>query len=265
MEEYETIEHDMIHIKDYFKNYKFGIQERLSKLYFLNNMNTNKINDSTELLKSSKKRLVEIKNKGKECDKSIFELSSKIVDIDKEIENEKLNIKNSEEILYKKNIEYDELSKKGTLVQEYENMNLKYKSVCGEIENVLSRISVLKQDLESKKDYNIEELENHRNKLMSRTRRLSVIQYEKYVEDLYDFYTKIKNMVERIFRIQISTVSDNNKLTICVTKEDKNELRITIEDGKIDNIKGLGNELIEKYYRNVNDPRFVIFYFMFNK
>lgn len=265
MEEYETIEHDMIHIKDYFKNYKFGIQERLSKLYFLNNMNTNMINDSNDLLKQSKEKLVEIKDKGKECDKFIFDISTKFFNIENETEHEKNNVKHLQEKINKKKIELNELTKQGDLYNEYETLNMKYKNVSQAIENTLNKISDLKKELEKKINYNYDELEVYREKLMSRTRRLSVIQYEKYIEDLYEFYKKMAQKILKLFNVEIYTKNENYKINILIVRSDKNELKMEIVNGRLENIKGLGNEHKEEYYKKINDPRFVIFNFLFNK
>ncbi|WUR04872.1 uncharacterized protein VNE69_11041 [Vairimorpha necatrix] len=260
---YETIEHDMIHIKDYFKNYKFGIQERLSKLYFLNNLNTSKLNDTSDLLKNSKEKLVEIKNKGKECDQFIFDISSKLYNKSQEIKNEKKNLENLKILLKTKNQEFNDLNHKGDLFQIYETHNSKYKKVCNDIENVLNNIKKFKEELENKKKFNIEELEVYKNKLMSRTRRLSVIQYEKYIEDLYEFYKKMVSKIKGIFEIKIETRSEENKILVFVVNKEKNELKIEIVNGKIESIKGLGDEKKEEFYKKINDPRHVIYNFIY--
>ena len=100
---------------------------------------------------------------------------------------------------------------------------------------------------------------------MSRTRRLSVIQYEKYIEDLYEFYKKMAQKILKLFNVEIYTKNENYKINILIVRSDKNELKMEIVNGRLENIKGLGNEHKEEYYKKINDPRFVIFNFLFNK
>ncbi|EQB59701.1 hypothetical protein NAPIS_ORF02744 [Vairimorpha apis BRL 01] len=215
MEEFETIEHDMVHIKDYFRNYKFGMQERLSKLYFLQNLNTTKINDSNDLLKT------------------------KIDDLDLKIEqhNKELETKQTQSLL----------------LNTFINAKQKYDQVYEEIQKTLN----------INKEYNVEELEKHRNKLQTRTRRLSVIQYEKYIEDLFDFYSNFNLELTKIFGCNISsTISSDNILIEC-KKLDK-IIKIEINNGKIVNIKGINDECLVKYFIKVNNPRFVVYFAMNN-
>ena len=60
-DDFSTIDHDFLHIKDYFSNYKFGYKERLSKLDFFQNLNNESTIDTSELILSAKSQLVEVK------------------------------------------------------------------------------------------------------------------------------------------------------------------------------------------------------------
>ena len=72
-EDYSTIEHDFLHVKDYFSNYKFTYKERKSKLDFLLNINNVPVGDN--LISSSKQQLVDVKNLYKEIDHELKNLS----------------------------------------------------------------------------------------------------------------------------------------------------------------------------------------------
>lgn len=263
MEEFETIEHDMVHIKDYFRNYKFGMQERLSKLYFLQNLNTTKINDSNDLLKTSKEKLVEIKNKGKEYDQIIKDTSIKIYNVEKEIEIKKKEIDDLDLKIEQHNKELETKQTQSLLLNTFINAKQKYDQVYEEIQKTLSKITEIKKNLDINKEFNVEELEKHRNKLQTRTRRLSVIQYEKYIEDLFDFYSNFNLELTKIFGCNISsTISSDNILIEC-KKLDK-IIKIEINNGKIVNIKGINDECLVKYFIKVNNPRFVVYFAMNN-
>lgn len=263
MEEFETIEHDMIHIKDYFRNFKFGMQERLSKLYFLQNLNITKINDSSDLLKKSKEKLVEIKNKGKEYDSIIKETSVKIHNIEQEIENKTKELNELNEKIKQHNSDLDAKQAQSLLLNSYIGAKNKYNRVYEEIQKTLSKITEIKKNLEFTKEFNIEDLEKQRTKLQTRTRRLSVIQYEKYVEDLFDFYSNFNIEVSKIFGVNIisKVLSD----TIYIECEKLNKIvKIEVNKGKIINIEGIVDEYMVKYFVKLNNPRFVVYYAMNN-
>lgn len=270
--DYSTIEHDFLHVKDYFSNYKFTYKERRSKLDFLLNINNEPSQDISELIASSKEQLVEVKNVYKNIDEEIKDLSMKIY-------KEQSSLKEN-------TVKFVELEAEERLLQEkldclkniYEKAQINDK-LNEELATIEDDINTLFVELESKKallnsplvDAKTEEeqsLREIRNDLAAKQKRLTIINTENYMEDIFYWEKQYLTILERIFgSINVSVIEDR-----CSLKITKNNIVLEINTkGKIllDCIISKDEpecefEKIKEYCLSINDPKLLLIYFAAN-
>lgn len=268
-DDYSTIEHDFLHVKDYFSNYKFTYKERRSKLDFLLNISNEPSQDISELIASSKEQLVEVKNVYKNIDEEIKDLSVKIY---------------KEQMTLKKNTDqFKQLEANEELLQERVNhlKNLHEKILVNdklneELEQIEQEVNTLFVELETKralldaplteaKTEEEQSLREIRNDLAAKQKRLTIINTENYMEDIFYWEKQYLGILEKIFgSVNVSVVDDRCNLK--VTKNN-NVLEINTKGKKLlDCIISRSEaddefDKIKEYCLSINDPKLVLMYF----
>lgn len=218
-----TIEHDFIHMKDYFSNYKFTYKERRSKLDFLQNITNEPCHDTTVLIASSKEQLVEVKNIYKNTDLEIRELSKSIFIEEESLkENKRIleDLSNEEENL--KN-ELARLTRLNETILIYDKLNGELDEVENEINKVFVDIentsnAIDPTSVESKKNEE-KNLRDERNDLAAKQRRLTIINTENYIEDIYFWKRSYLDILEKVFGA-ITVTATGDKFNLKVVKNE---------------------------------------------
>lgn len=218
-----TIEHDFIHMKDYFSNYKFTYKERRSKLDFLQNITNEPCHDTTVLIASSKEQLVEVKNIYKNTDLEIRELSKSIFIEEESLkENKRIleDLSNEEENL--KN-ELARLTRLNETILIYDKLNGELDEVENEINKVFVDIentsnAIDPTSVESKKNEE-KNLREERNDLAAKQRRLTIINTENYIEDIYFWKRSYLDILEKVFGA-ITVTATGDKFNLKVVKNE---------------------------------------------
>lgn len=270
--DYSTIEHDFLHMKDYFNNYKFTYKERRSKLDFLQNITNEPGHDTSSLIASSKEQLVEVKNVYKKTDAEIKELSKSIFEEQEKLQSNTLfleNLSREEEqlrnelarltILNENILIYDRFT------NELDELENEIKNTLLELENTVSSIN----------PDNIESLSNEekilreeRNELASKQRRLTIINTDNFIEDIFYWKRNYLDFLENIFgEITVSVSGDRFTLKI-VLKE--NILELTVKGKQLIEAylsKNVSTEILEEFERvkeysfKINDAKPLLSFF----
>ncbi|KAI5169738.1 hypothetical protein PAEPH01_0957 [Pancytospora epiphaga] len=205
VEDFTTIEHDFLHTKDYFNNYKFTYKERKSKLDFFQNINNSTVQDTTPLMELAKSQLVEVKKQYKEMDAEIRRLSQEIHVLEQQFSERGsyLSSLQAEEEALKK-----ECENLGTLDEKLrinESLNVELDVIEAEIKSHYARMdesqsAIVFFDLDRKRREE-EELRMYKQELAAKQKRLTVINTESYIEDIYCWHKQLKDLLESIFGV----------------------------------------------------------------
>ncbi|KAF9762274.1 hypothetical protein NGRA_2126 [Nosema granulosis] len=275
VEDYEIVEHEMMHVEDYFSNHKIAFTEKMSKLHFLQNLrNTSSKDKIYECVDKSKKQLVEIKKKGVENKNTIENLSKEIFDLETALEEDSKSLEN-EEAEYKA-LEEELRTLEGTLnnYEEFAEINRKYEQLCKDVKVKSDQIANVEKDIADIRAIDLEReylgLKEEKSKLEAKQKRLSVIQYEKFIEDLYFHYETFKNFYQKIFNMEISSTAFENKIII-KCKSEEIDVEIVIKDGSLEDVKilkynrkhKLNFDEVVSHYKRINDPRYLICFLVF--
>lgn len=242
---FNTIEHDMVTIKQHFKNTKFAFLEREAKIYFLESIESNVQLNLVQFFEESKKRLVEVKRSGENIGEKIKELS---------IENYELK-KQINEI----HIDYDRLD---SLKKKFEGSKSKFqqKEALSRAENEFSEVSdrakKLVGDLEKLKEEEEKlKLINNPSYLISlnekvrelerKQKRWSRVRYDQMLVDTFSWYDKMIGIVEMFFGSIGNVTPKKNGFDMEITQ--KNHLFvISIRNGVFSGVSGTENEQLKK-------------------
>lgn len=250
-EDFKTIEHDFLHIKDHFNNCKFNYKERLSKYDFFQNIECVTIPETGTLLEESKNNLVEVKKVYKELDKEIKENSLEIYGYETKLRDgnryvEELDIEEKE--MARRFKELTELQSKlrinADLNSELDVIEIEINKVNQNIDKIKNELTHL--NLESLKKEE-EELKAIKHELAAKQKRLTIVNTESYIEDIYYWYEKLNFLFENIFgKINLEMV--DNQLVFKMQNE-KIYLEVFWKDNKIVDAKLYGSVKEEVFNR----------------
>ncbi|ELA41819.1 uncharacterized protein VICG_01171 [Vittaforma corneae ATCC 50505] len=280
-EDYSTIEHDFLHVKDYFSNYKFTYKERRSKLDFLLNISNEPAHDTTSLIASSKEQLVEVKHIYKKLDEEMKELSVEVYNEEQLLSQntEKLNELNKLESSLQKEYNHlvdlhEKVLVNDKLNEEFDEIENGIKRVFGEIESKKSLIGTFSIESKLEEERQLKEV---RNDLAAKQRRLTIINTENYIEDIFYWEKQYLEVLEKIFgTITINSSEDRSCLKITMNNPSKNNpvLEINIKGKKLlDCFISKNNftekqqaefERIKEYSLKLNEVRPLLIYFAIN-
>lgn len=269
--DYSTIEHDYLHIKDCFSSYKFTYKEKKSKLYFLQNINDPSVQDTAPLLDISKKQLENVKSVYTAVDEEIKSYSTLIYEEDLSLKaNQELldSLTEEEYKLEKELASYQELCDK---VELNEKLNNKLDQIEAEITQVFSNSEILKTEISKNEDLLISEheeinrLKDLRSELAIKQKRLTIINIDNYIEDIYSWFQQVSEIYGKIFG-NLEFYSQGDNYFIKVQNEAK-FIEVVLKDKKIVDVHfstGLNDEAFEELERlkvyaiNTNDVRLLL-------
>lgn len=234
-EDFSTIEHDFLQVKDYFNNYKFIYKERKSKLDFFKNITAEAPQDTTDLLNSSKEQLVAVKQVYKDLDEEIKTLSQEIYTRELENENKKQQINDltqEEQELVEK---YERLCLIGEKLRVNESLNEEFDKIENEIKDTCQKIDMNKEFLNNidlnGKIQEEQELKNLKQELAAKQKRLTIINTDNYIEDIYSWYEGVEEFFRKLFgNVSLQMIDDR-----CVIRMEYNDgnLEIILKNKKI--------------------------------
>ncbi|AFM97903.1 hypothetical protein EHEL_030040 [Encephalitozoon hellem ATCC 50504] len=273
MNRYETADHDYMHAKDYFNNYKFGYIERTTKTLLLQSLRPEdrQGEDLLTILNQSKSQLKDVKSIGQEASRSISELSELIYDAKNKL------LKYEEMLKYE--IEREKSSKEECARLEsldenlriYDELVSQFDRGCKEMQENAEKINALKKEIEmlstSEAEEELKSIKSRRDKLSGRKKRLSLITMESYIEDSYNWYRKALEFIRNVFGIDLVTVEQENNEMYMRLKVFTCEVGIFVRDGRMIESKlyGTSNEdlallfpSLSKLAISINDPRILL-------
>lgn len=280
-EDYSTIEHDFLHVKDYFSNYKFTYKERRSKLDFLLNITNEPARDTTSLIASSKEQLVEAKNIYKKLDEEMKELSVETYNEEQSLARNTERLAELNELESSLQREYSHLVDlhekvliNDRLNEEFDKIEDGINGIFSEIENKRALISA--SPVESKLEEE-RQLKETRNDLAAKQRRLTIINTENYIEDIFYWEKQYLEVLEKIFgTITISSSEDRSCLKVTMNNPLKNNpvLEMNIKGKRLLDCFISKNSLteeqlaefekIKEYSLKINEARLLLIYFAIN-
>lgn len=276
IDDYSTIEHDFLHVKDYFSNYKFTYNERKSKLDFLLNLNNIPVHDTTSLIASSKEQLVEVKNIYKKIDEELKELSANLYNEEQLLEENKSILSKLEttektlqhEFEYLSNL-YEKVLINDKLNEEFDEIESNINTTLLEIENKKNKIN--NSSIESKLDEE-RQLKDLRNELITKHRRLTIINTENYIEDIFYWEKQYLEILEKIFgEINISNTENRSCLKISKNNailelniKGKRLLDCFISKNNFNEDQQAEYDQIKENCIEINDARPLLIYFLMN-
>ena len=270
--DFSTIEHDFLHMKDYFSNYKFTYKERRSKLDFLQNITNEPGHDTSSLIASSKEQLVEVKNIYKKTDVEIRELSKSIFEEQEKLQSNMLfleNLSKEEEQLRNEMARLNSLNENILIYDKFnselDEIEKEIKSTFIELEDTMTAINP--ENLEA---LATEEkiLREERNDLASKQRRLTIINTDNFIEDIFYWKRNYLDFLEQIFG-QITVSISGDKFTFKVTQKE-NILEFVVKGKQLIESylsKNLPSEILEEFERmkeysiKINDARPLLSFF----
>ncbi|KAM0681115.1 hypothetical protein GINT2_000900 [Glugoides intestinalis] len=275
--DYSTIEHDFLHVKDYFSNYKFTYKERRSKQEFLLNINSEPAQDTTSLIASSKEQLVDVKNVYRKNDEEIRDLSEKIYkeELDLNENNEKLQEFTRLELSLQMEYEHlldlhEKMLINGKLLEEFDDVESNINNVFVEIDakKLLIDPIAIETKLEEEK-----QLKEVKNELAAKQRRLTIINTENYIEDIFYWEKQYLEVLNKIFGNLTATISED-RCSLKITKSDgASILELNIRGMKLldcflsTNVVKIENgvfEALKQHALDINDARPLLIYFAIN-
>lgn len=220
-EDFSTIEHDFLHTKDYFSNYKFPYKERKSRLDFYQNIHSVALQDTTPLLESAKAQLVEVKQQYKELDQQIKALSLDIYATDLRLYQKKASLEALDEEEKSLREELEQTRQLDERMQINSNLNEELGMLDTEIKSYYDKINQQRNDLECCDLVAIQaeetELRAQKQELLAKQKRLTVLNTDSYIEDLYLWHQQLQKILEGIFGF-ISVRVEDNRLIVHVSK-----------------------------------------------
>lgn len=278
-DDYSTIEHDFLHVKDYFSNYKFTYKERKSKLDFLLNIGNESIQDTTSLITSSKEQLVEVKNVYKQIDKEMKDLSIEVYEEEANLRQatERLEILLEEEKRLEQ--EHGHLYSIGEKLLINDKLNQEFDAMEHEINNLFVGIDHLKSQVDSSKiESKLAEekkLRELRNDLAAKQKRLTIVNTDNYIEDIYCWYKQYQEILEIVVGVldisieeekccvQIKRSTDGNDYVVEVILRGKSLIDTSISKN-VPEDKYKEFEQLKEYSMKINDARLLLLFLSVN-
>lgn len=245
---FNTVQHDMVTIKQQFKNTKFAFLEREAKIYFLESIETNVQLNLFEFFEESKKRLVEVKNKGLEFGERIKELSIENHDLRKQIDevridHEKLNSLKRQFEGNENKFRQEELLSKAQ--QEFQEISETAKGFVNELEQLRKEEEKLKIMNDPKY---LESLRTRHQELQCKQKRLSRVKYDQMLNDTFSWYDKMIGIIELLFCPFTAVIPKKNGFDMNFRFRSQ-IITISIRDGSFVDISGTENEQILKIFK----------------
>ncbi|KAH9411842.1 hypothetical protein HK407_03g05940 [Ordospora pajunii] len=281
MDRYETADHDYMHAKDYFNNYKFGYIERTTKMLLLQSLKVEdrEAQDLLTILSSSKAQLKSVKSVGSDASKLIAELSEATHEME-------LRLRECEKALHEEQQremdlaeEYSRIEALDENLKSYDELVIQFDKKCQDIQQHVDKIDLLKKKLALLETTDAEEdlrgMRAKKENLSARQRRLSLIAMENYMEESYAWYSRAVEFVKNMFGIQIVTVEQENNEMYMRFKALASDVGIFVKDGAVVDCKlyNANNEILENMFKSIskvavliNEPRmlFMLAYGIYN-
>lgn len=234
-EDFSTIEHDFIHTKDYFNNCKFNYKERRSKLDFFQNINNSTVQDTADLLNEAKSQLVSVKGVYTELDTEIKNLSQEL---------HEYNCKTREQVSFleeltaekkEQDLRAERLKELYEKFQESADLNNELDGIESEIKRLYRKIDEYKAISEGSKLSALRQEETDlgalQKELAIKQKRLTIINTDSYIEDIYYWYDTLSNFLESIFgALSLKLVKQGLLIQITV---DQAHLEAVVRDNKL--------------------------------
>ncbi|KAI4291018.1 hypothetical protein PAPHI01_0292 [Pancytospora philotis] len=218
-EDFSTIEHDFLHTKDYFSNYKFPYKERKSKLDFFQNIHAPIAQDTTALLEASKAQLVEVKQQYRDMDQQIKQLSLDIYATDLRLIQRSAELAELEEEEAALRAEYEQTRHLDEKLQINSSLNEELEAIENRIKSSYAQINQAQEaigrfDLDARRAEEAE-LRAHKLELAAKQKRLTVINTDSYIEDIYAWHQHLQMILENVFGT-VTTHCEENRLVLRV-------------------------------------------------
>jgi hypothetical protein len=258
---YQTADHDFMHAKDYFNNYKFGYIERTTKTHMLQNLRLEERpqEDLLGILNESKGQLKKVKSVSSEISKSISELSELIYNTRMALETnteEHGNELEKEKIL---DAEYNKLVSTDDNLRIYKQLEEIFARGCSLIQEAVEKGNRLKKEIailgtqEAKEELKV--LKERKERLSGRQKRLSLIAMENYLEETHRWYTEAIKLMHHIFKVKIIAIEQENnemylrfRLPLC-------EVGMFVKNGQMVDARlySANDEALHLYFRTLKD------------
>ncbi|AFN82625.1 hypothetical protein EROM_030060 [Encephalitozoon romaleae SJ-2008] len=270
MNRYETADHDYMHAKDYFNNYKFGYIERTTKTLLLQSLRPEdrQNEDLLTILNQSKSQLKDVKSIGKEASKSISELSELIYEARNKLSRYEEMLKyetEREKSLKEECTRFESLDEN---LKVYDELTAQFDRGCKEMQVNIEKINVLKEEIAMMSTNEAEEelksIKNRRDKLCGKQKRPSLITMESYIENSYNWYRKALEFIKNVFGISLVTIEQENNEMYMRLKASTCEIGIFVRDGRMIESKLYNTSdeslmslfpALNKFAVSINDPR----------
>lgn len=257
---FNTIQHDMVSIKQQFKNIKFAFLEREAKIYFLESIESNVQVNLLEFFEESKKRLVEVKRKGVDIGEKIKALSVDNHSLRKQIDEVKIDYERLDSL--KRQFEGNESKfKQEELLIKAEQDFLEISETA---KNYVNELELLEKEEEKLKITNdpkyLESLKTKHQELQCKQKRLSRVIYDQMLNDTFSWYDKMIGIVELFFCPYSNVIQCKNGFDMNFLFRNQN-ITISIRNGTFSEISGTENEQILRIFewcRRLDNPRLFI-------
>lgn len=273
---FETIEHDILHIKDYFHNYKFSYIERATKQYFYEKLRERNFSEEKvgDILNKSKAQLVEVKNVVKEAGEVIKDYSVRIFRIENEIKANKEVFANESKRLAILEDEVRGLEEKSKEMLRHLALEREMREVSDELQGLIRDVELKKQAIASMETHNIREeiksLKVRKEKLLARERRMSRMMMENNVNDLYFWYSRGRELLEKMLGCRVRGYEVQGGrifMRFCIRGLD---VEVVINEGVFVDARVLGCakpasfDRIKEYAIKIDDVKFFLFALLFS-
>ena len=274
-----NIENQFEELNEYFSNVKFAYKERKSKMFFYDSILLDEaVAIDTKVLEQAKKNLQEVKAEYREREKKSKTLCLELDELDrnyKEKEAERMLLQEKLDML-KKN------SNKLNLIKKHLSMENDMKTQLDtlikentEKEAKLDKTRAFLENDEVKEAEKIEgELIAKMNEMNAKVKRMTLINTETDIEEIYFWYKALAEMYKSLFgniSYEITNEGRNYKISFNFSSKNIKEATITLVDKNLKDVQLTGDNLnlfMEEYIKvkelciKTNDPRlFLLFAF----
>lgn len=273
---FETIEHDILHIKDYFHNYKFSYIERATKQYFYEKLREKNFSEEKvgDILNKSKAQLIEVKSVVREAGEVIRDYSARIFRIENEIKANEEVLASESKRLTQLEDEVHDLEEKSKDMLRQVALEREMKEVGDELQGLIKDVEVKKQAIANIETPHLREeinsLKTRKEKLLARERRMSKMMMESNVNDLYFWYNKGRELLEKMLGCRVcgyEIQGGKMLMRFCIRGLD---VEVVISEGVFVDARVLGGvkspnfDSIKEYAIRIDDVKFFLFAFLFS-
>lgn len=273
---FETIEHDILHIKDYFHNYKFSYIERATKQYFYEKLREKNFSEEkvAEILSKSKAQLVEVKNVIKEAGNVIKDYSARIFCLENEVCANEEVLATETKRLAQLESEVRDLEEKSKDMLRQVALSRELKEVGDELQELIKEVEIKKQEISAMETHHLREdidcLKARKEKLVARERRMSRMMAESNVNDLYFWYSKGAELIEKMLGCRVcgyEVQGGKMLMRFCMRGL---VVEVVVCDGVFADARVQGGvrpgnfDRIREYAIRIDDVKFFLFAFLFS-